>query len=187
MIGNLIWLSLINIKRRIFGSILFFIMASFISNSLFLINISRNLLRFPDFTEMRQFFYNIIYSVLIVSIFIIAAISVFYISLRRSEYGIMRIYGARKTDILLLSVFEVFFISFTGAVAGILCILFLIYLKIIYLPYLFEGMKKLEFLQVMGIGGQTIFAVIIIETAITLILLVILLKNDINNLVRGSY
>ena len=186
MIGNLLWLALINLKRRKLFSIILFIMAFLVACSLFLINISQRLLRFPDIEEMRQFFYIIIYSVLVFSILIIAAISTVSTLLRRTEYSIFRIFGARRADLLSLSVIESFILCFFGALGGVFFIILLISLKLLYLPYFFESAKRFGLEKLFGIGGQTIFAVVIIEICISVILLSFLLRKDIPDLERGA-
>jgi ABC-type antimicrobial peptide transport system permease subunit len=186
MIGNLLWLAFIGIKRRKFFSTILFIMAFLVACSLFLINISQRLLRFPDIEEMRQFFYVIIYSVLVFSILIIAAISTVSTLLRRTEYSILRIYGARRADLLFLSVLESFILCFFGALGGVLLIIILISLKLLYLPYFFEGVRRVGLQKLFGIGGQTIFAVVLIEACISIILLLLLLRKDIPDLERGA-
>lgn len=186
MFGNIVWLSLTNIKRNKFRTILFFLIAFFISHALFLINISKTFLKFPEFTDVKQFFYIIIFSVLLISVFILASVSILFIKLRREELGILRIFGARKADILFLSSLEIFFVSCTGALTGILSIILMILSRVLYLPYFLEGMKSLKLIKLIGIAGQTTFSVIIIELFITLILISTLLKNDITDMSRGS-
>ncbi|UCB45988.1 MAG: hypothetical protein JSV25_00760 [Spirochaetota bacterium] len=186
MIGNLLWLALVSIKRRKFFSTILFIMAFLVACSLFLINISQRLLRFPDIEEMRQFFYIIIYSVLVLSILIIAAISTVLALLRRTEYTILRIFGARRADLLSISVLESFILCFFGALGGVIFIFILISLKLIYLPYFFEGAKRFGLEKLIGIGGQTIFAVVILAVCISVVLLSFLLRKDIPDLERGA-
>jgi ABC-type antimicrobial peptide transport system permease subunit len=186
MFGNLLWLTLVSIKRKKLFSIILFIIALFVACSLFLINISRQLLRFPDIEEMRQFFYIIIYSVLVFSVLIIAAISTVSTLLRKTEYTILRINGARKSDLMFLSVLESSILCFFGALGGVFLIIILIYLKLLNLPYFFEGVKRVGLQKLIGMGGQTIFAVVLIEACISVILVSSLLRKDIPDLERGA-
>ena len=186
MFWNIAYISLTNINRNKFRSILFFIITLFISHSLFLVNISRSFLLLPEFTDVKQFFFIVIYSVLFVSVFLLAAVSILFTKLRREELGILRIFGARKSDILFLSSLEIFFISCSGAVTGILSIILMIHFRVLYLPYFLEGMKSLKLVKLIGIAGQTTFGVVIIVLVIMLILMSTLLKNDIYDLTRGS-
>ena len=186
MFWNIAFISLTNIYRNKFRSILFFIITLFISHSLFLVNISRSFLGLPEFTDVKEFFFIVIYSVLFISIFLLAAVSILFTKLRREELGILRIFGARKADILFLSSLEILFISISGAVTGILTILLMIYLRILYLPYFLEGMKNLKLVKLVGVAGQTVFGVVLTVLVITLILMSTLLKNDIYDLTRGS-
>ncbi|HUT65994.1 MAG TPA: FtsX-like permease family protein [Spirochaetota bacterium] len=187
MLGNLIWLSLINIKRRKLFSLLLFTMAFLVACSLFLGNISHKLLKLPDITEFRDFFYVIIYSVLVMSVLILAAVSAVSANLRRAEYSILRIFGAQRTDIFLLAVFESFFLCFFGALCGVLLIILLIVSKALYIPYFFEGMRQFSLHRLIGIGGQAIFAAVIIEVIVSAVLLFILLRKDILELERGAF
>ena len=187
MFFKLVWLSLVNIKRRKLFSVLLIAMAFLVSCSLFLSNISQKLLKLPDITEFRQFFYVIIYSVLVTSVLILAAVTVVSTSLRRSEYSILRIFGAQRTDIFLLAVLESFFLCFFGAASGVLLIIALIVSKTLYIPYFFEGMKRFTFYRLVGIAGQAVFASVIIEVIISAVLLIILLRKDIIELERGPF
>jgi hypothetical protein len=186
MFWNIVCLALINIKRKRLIFINYFVIAFFISQELFLINISTNLLRFPDFKAIQVFFYIIAFSVLFISIILLATTSTLFIRFRGQELGILRIHGVRKSDILFLSSLEIFFISLGGALAGTFCIILLILSKVLYLPYFFEGLKKLKLIKLIGLGGQTISGVVIIELIITTIIVSLLLKKDIPNLLRGS-
>jgi ABC-type antimicrobial peptide transport system permease subunit len=186
MIGNLLWLALVDINRKKLFSTILFIMALFVACSLFLINISRHLLRLPDVEEIRQFFYIIIYTVLVFSILIIGAISAVSTLLRRTEYTILRIFGARRADLLFLSVLESFIICFFGALGGVFLIIILISLKLLYLPYFFEGIRRIGVQKLLGLGGQTIFAVVLIAVCISFILVSSLLRKDIPDLERGT-
>ncbi|MBA7635120.1 hypothetical protein ES703_42721 [subsurface metagenome] len=187
MFRNIVWLSIINIKRKRLNSILYFVMAFFISLTLFLVNISNSFLRFPDFKAIQTFFYIIIFSVLFICIILLAAVSILFIRMRAQELGILRMHGAQKSDILFLSSIEILFISSAGAFAGILCVTLLIISKILYLPYFLEGIKRIELIKLIGLGGQTISGVIIIELVITIIIVSFLLKNDIPDLLGGSF
>jgi len=186
MLSNTLWLSLININRRKFQSLIFFILALFIANSLFLINISNYFLNISNISEIKRFVYTVIFSALIINLLILIAVSIFSINQRKTEFGILRIYGAKKIDILLLSVWEILIISFAGALSGVLILIILIFVKIIYLPLFFEGVKTLKFIKLIGMGGQTIFGVILIELIITTIALLFYLKRDITDLLRGG-
>jgi ABC-type antimicrobial peptide transport system permease subunit len=187
MLGNLIWLSLINIKRRKLFSVLLFIMALLVACSLFLGNISSKLLTLPDITEFRQFFYVIIYSVLVTSILILSAVSIVSTGLRRTEYSILRIFGAQRVDIFLLAFLESFFLCFFGSLFGVLIIIILITSKAIYIPYFFVETPAVSLYQLIGIGGQAAFAAVMVEIIISAVLLFILLKKDIIDIERGSF
>ena len=101
MLSNTLWLSITNIKRRRFQSLIFFILSLFISNSLFLIAISNSFLNLTNISEIKQFINTITLSALIVNILILVAISVLSINQRKAEFSTFRIYGAKKIDILL--------------------------------------------------------------------------------------
>ena len=186
MFWNVVWLAFINIKRRKLTFFNYFILAFFISQALFLMSISTELLRLPDFEAVQMFFYIIASSVILISVILLATISVLFIKMRGQELGILRLHGTRKSDILFLSSLEITIASCSGAVSGTMCIFFLILSKILYLPYFLEGLRSLELVKLIGLGGQTICGVILIELTVTLIFLSLLLKKDIPNLLRGS-
>jgi len=186
MLRNFIWLAITHIKRKKLSSILFFIMAFFISQSIFLISLSRTFLTMSDYKDIRQFFYTVIVAALIISILLLGALSFIFMSSRRHELGIMRIFGARKSDILLSTTLEIFFLSSGGAVLGILCTISLIFFRVLYLPNFFKETIHLKLIKLIGIGGQAVFSVILLETIFSLLMLSFLLHNDIKELVRGS-
>ena len=186
MLGNNFWLAATNIKRKKFSSILFFVIAFFISQSLLLINLTRSFIRLSDFSDIRTFFSTIVLSVLVLSILLLVALTLLHMNSRKRELGIMRIFGARKSEILTVACLEVALLSITGAAAGIVCTILLIKTNVLYLPYFFEGMGRIDTVKLVGIAGQTIFLVALIEVLVTMILLSILLYKDITRLTRGS-
>ncbi len=186
MFWNILWLAFTNIKRRKLTFLNYFILAFFVSQSLFLINISTHLLKFPDFKAIQTFFYIIASSVLLISVILLATVSILFVRLRGQELGILRLHGTRRADILFLSSLEIMATSSTGALTGIMCIILLILSKVLYLPYFLEGLRKLRLMKLIGLGGQTIFGVVIIELMVILIVISLLLKKDIPNLLRGS-
>jgi predicted lysophospholipase L1 biosynthesis ABC-type transport system permease subunit len=181
MLGNNLWLALTNIKRKKFGSILFFAIAFFISQSIFFISISRSFIVLSDLSEIREFFNTIIVSVLVLSILLLVALTLLYMNSRRREFGILRIFGARKSEIMLVMCLEVLVLSITGAACGLACMLLLIKANVLYLPYFFH-----DFTQLIGIAGRTVFTVVLIEVIVSIIMLAALLHNDISKLARGS-
>ena len=98
----------------------------------------------------------------------------------------MRIFGARKSEILSAACLEIVLLSITGAAAGVACMVFLIKTNILYLPHFFQGMGRIDTLKLVGIAGQTIFLVALIEVIVSMFLLAILLQKDITRLTRGS-
>ena len=186
MLRNNFWLALTNIKRKRFGSILFFAIAFFIAQSIFFISISRSFIVLSDFSEIREFFSTVIVSVLVLSILLLIALTLLYMNSRRRELGILRIFGARKSEIMLVTSLEVLLLSITGAAAGIACMLLLIRMNVLYLPYFFQGMERIDLLKLIGIAGRTVFMVVLIEVVVSIILLAVLLHNDITKLARGS-
>lgn len=187
MLGNLIWLSLINIKRRKLFSVLLFTMAFLVGCSLFLSNISVKLLQLPDIKELRQFFIVIIYSVFVTSVLILSAVCIVSTNLRRMEYSILRISGAKKEDIFLLAVLESFFLCFSGSLFGVLFLILLIVSKALYIPYFFKGLERFSLYRLIGIGGQAVFAAVVVEVIISAVVLIILLRKDIIDLERGTF
>jgi len=185
MFRNIAWLAFINIKNKKIRSLLLFLLTFFIALSLFLVNISKTMLKLPDYRDIGQFFYVIIFSMLFLSIFLLATVSILFILMRRNEIGILRMFGARKADVLLLLTFEMLYICFTGSLVAILFLLILIFTRTIYLPYFLEGMNDLRTLKLTAIGGQTLFGVTFMEMLITVVLLSTFLKNDISELLRG--
>jgi ABC-type antimicrobial peptide transport system permease subunit len=187
MFLNMIWLSLVNIKRRKLFSALLFTMAFLVACSLFLANLTHKLLSLPDITEFRQFFYTVLYSFLIASALILAAISAVSTNLRRGEYAILRIFGVQRSDIFLLAVFESFFLCVFGAVSGVLLVVLLILTKALYIPYFFEGIRRISLYRLIGIGGQAVLLSVLIEVVVSSILLFLILRKDILELERGRF
>lgn len=186
MLGNNLWLAVTNIRRKKFGSILFFVIAFFISQSLFLISLTRSFITLSDFSDIRTFFSTIVLSVLVLSILLLIALTLLYMNSRRRELGILRIFGARKSEILTVACLEIVLLSITGAASGIACMMVLIKINVLYLPHFFQGMERIDTLKLIGVAGQTIFLVVLIEAVVSIILLAILLHRDITRLTRGS-
>lgn len=186
MLGNNLWLAVTNIRRKKFGSILFFVIAFFISQSLFLISLTRSFITLSDFSDIRTFFSTIVLSVLVLSILLLIALTLLYMNSRRRELGILRIFGARKSEILTVACLEIVLLSITGAASGIACMVVLIKINVLYLPHFFQGMERIDTLKLIGVAGQTIFLVVLIEAVVSIILLAILLHRDITRLTRGS-
>jgi len=187
MFGNIAWLAFTNIRNKKIRSLLLFLLTFFITLSLFLVNISNSMLKLPDYRDIRQFFDVIIFSMFFLSIFLLATVSVLFILMRRNEIGILRIFGAKKVDVLLLLIFEMLYISLIGSLVAIIFLFILIFTRILYLPYFLEGLNDLRILKLIAIGGQTLFGVILMEMIITLILLSTFLKHDIPELLRGNF
>ncbi len=185
MFKNITWLALTNIRRKKTGSVLFFIIAFFISHSLFLIRLSNVYLSLPSFEDIRSFFYAVTISALILCILLLCGLAFLFIKTRSREMGIMRMYGARISDLLFLNTLEVFIISFAGGFFGIFTIILLISARALYIPYFFKNMELPAVLKLIGLGGQTLFLVVIVEVAVSLVLLVFLLLKDIRDLARG--
>ncbi len=186
MLGNNLWLAVTNIRRKKFGSILFFVIAFVISQSLFLISLTRSFITLSDFSDIRTFFSTIVLSVLVLSILLLIALTLLYMNSRRRELGILRIFGARKSEILTVACLEIVLLSITGAASGIACMVVLIKINVLYLPHFFQGMERIDTLKLIGVAGQTIFLVVLIEAVVSIILLAILLHRDITRLTRGS-
>jgi ABC-type lipoprotein release transport system permease subunit len=186
MLGNNLWVAATNIRRKKFGSILFFVIAFFISQSLFLISLTRSFITLSDFSDIRTFFSTVVLSVLVLSLLLLVALTLLYVNSRKRELGILRIFGARKSEILTVSCIEIILLSITGAAAGIACMVLLIKFNILYLPHFFQGMERIDTLKLIGTAGQTIFLVALIESMVSIILLSILLHRDITRLTRGS-
>jgi ABC-type antimicrobial peptide transport system permease subunit len=187
MFLNIIWLSLVNIKRRPLFCVLLFTMAFLAACSLFLANLTHKLLSLPDTSEFRQFFYTVLYSVLVASALMLSAVSAVSTNLRREEYAILRIFGAQRSDIFLLAVFESFFLCFFGAISGILLVVLLILTKVLYIPYFFEGIKRVSLYRLIGIGGQAVLLSVLIEVVVSAVLLFLILRKDILELGRGRF
>jgi hypothetical protein len=128
----------------------------------------------------------LILSTLLLSTLFLCGLSLLLINSRRQEIGILRIFGARKIDIIVLIATEVLLLSIFGALAGHLFIILLIIFDVIYIPTFIQGMGKVELIKLIGIGGQTIFLVALIEIAVSIILLSIYLRHDVKDLARGS-
>jgi hypothetical protein len=186
MFFNVVWLAVTNIKRRKLPFVNFFLIAFFISQALFLMSISTHLLRSPDFTAVQSFFYIIGTSVLLISIILLGTVSILFVKMRGRELCILRLQGTRKSDILFLSSLEISITACAGAVAGTLVILMLILSKVLYLPYFLEGLKTLRLVRLIGLGGQAICGVVLIELVVTVVTLALLLKRDIPHLLRQS-
>ena len=186
MMGNNLWLAFTNIRRKKFGSILFFVIAFFISQSLFLIGLTRSFITLSDFSDIRTFFSTIVLSVLVLSILLLIGLTLLYMNSRRRELGILRIFGARKSEILNVACLEIFLLSITGAAIGIACMILLIKINVLYLPYFFQGIAGISMMKLVGVAGQTVFMVVLIEVVVSIILLSILLHRDITKLTRGS-
>jgi ABC-type antimicrobial peptide transport system permease subunit len=186
MPGHVLWLALTNIKRKKFGSITFFVTAFLIAQSIFLLNLSKSFLRLSDLTGITEFFSLLILSTLLLGVLFLCGFSLLLLNFRRQEIGILRTFGARKIDIIVLISTEVFLLSIFGALAGHLFIILLIVFDFIYLPTFIQGMGNVELIKLIGIGGQTIFLVALIEVAVSMVLLSIYLRHDVKNLTRGS-
>jgi hypothetical protein len=59
-------------------------------------------------------------------------------------------------------------------------------MNILYLPHFFQGMQRIDRVRLLGIAGQTVFLVVLIEVIVSIIMLSALLRNDISKLARGS-
>ncbi len=184
--GNILWLALTNIRRKRVSSLLYFILAFVISQSLFLVSLSTAFLRIPEFNNIKKLFYTVTITFIILSVLILGVLSYLFLNTRRKELGILRICGVRKSDLLMSAALEIFFISLAGAVSGIICVVCIVLFKVIYLPLFFQNLTYPRLLMLVGISGQTVFAVVILEVTYSLILISLLLRNDINGLVRGS-
>lgn len=187
MLWNIIWLSYTGIRRKKTDSILYFIMAFFISQSLFLVRVSSVFIQLPENETMNNFFFIIIYSVLILCIILLTTVTVLFTHMHGPEYCILRLYGVRKSDILFISSLKIFTLSCGGALAGVFFIILMIKTKVLYLPYFFESMRKLELIKIVGFGGQTVSVVIIIELIVTVTVISLHLRKDIPQLLRGSF
>jgi len=185
MFKNNLWLALTNIKRRKIASILFFTVAFFISHSIFLLNLSRRFLMFPEISGSKQFFFAIIITFLVLCILVLGVVAVLIIKVRKQELGIFRMLGARRTDVLVVSSLEILILSLCGAILGVVSIILLIITKVLYLPFFLEGMSGTRVIRFLATGGQTIFMVVLIEMVIYTILLYFFLKRDITELLRG--
>ncbi len=186
MFQNILWFAITNIKRRKFASLLFFAMAFFIAHSVFLMNLSSKFLRFPDFKDTRQFFFAITITSLVLCILVLVALAVLFMNLRKQELGILRMFGARRSDVLLVTAMEIFLLSMSGAALGVLSIIIMILFKAIYLPFFLYGMEGSRMIKLIATGGQTIFLVVLIEMAVYVLLLSMVLKRDITDMLRGS-
>ncbi len=187
MLWNIIWLSFTGIRRKKPDSILYFIMAFFISQSLFLVRLSSIFIQLPENETMNNFFFIIIYSVIILCIVLLTVVTVLFTHIHGAEYCVLRIYGVRRSDIIFISSLEIFALSCVGALTGTFCIILMIKTKVLYLPYFFESMRKLELIKIIGIGGQAVSGVIIIMLIITVIVVSLRLRKDIPQLLRGSF
>ncbi len=184
--GNILWLALTNIKRKRVSSLLYFILAFVISQSLFLVLLSAVFLRLPEFNDIKRLFYTVTVAVIILSMLILGVLSYLFLNTRRKELGILRICGVRKADLLMSAALEIFFISLAGAISGIICVVCIIFFRVIYLPLFFQNLTYSKLSLFAGISGQTVFAVVILEVTYSLILISLILRKDINGLVRGS-
>jgi len=186
MFGNILWISLVNIKRKKSYSITYGALAFFISQTFFLVNISRELLRLSDMSAINTFFYVTIFSILIVSVLLIPMFTLLYVSMREKEFGILRIFGAKKSEVLFMASVEILIISCIGAVAGVLCVIILIYTNIIYLPYFLAHIQRFELVRFTALAGQAVSGVVCIELAFTVFVTSLRMKRNISGLLRGS-
>ena len=186
MFGNILWLSLINIKRKKAYSITYGALAFFISQTFFLVNISREFLRLSDISAFNRFFYITTFSVLAVSVLLIPLFSILYASMREREFGILRIFGAKKSDVLFMASVEILIISCAGAAAGVLCVITLIYTDILYLPYFLAHIEKFKLLRLFALAGQAVSGVVCIELAFIICVTSFRMKRNISGLLRGS-
>jgi ABC-type lipoprotein release transport system permease subunit len=186
MLANNLWLAITNIKRKKFGSVLFFMVAFLIAQSLFLIALSRHFITLSDFSEIQSFFNTILYSILGLSSLLLIVLTLLYMNSRRQELGILRIFGAQKSEIILVTCLEIILLSMTGSLAGLGCVLLLIRTGLLYLPFFFLGMEQIDRIQLIGIGGRTVFIVALIEVLVSTVTLSLLLRKDITRLTRGS-
>jgi hypothetical protein len=184
VLGNIFWFALTNIKRKRLSSLIYFILAFIISQSLFLFFLSVEFFRLPAFSDIKNLFFTIILSILFFSVLASWVFSYLFLHTRRRELGILRICGIRKADVLMAVSLEICIVTFFGAIAGIICIMCSILFKIIYLPFFIENLTQSK-LMLTGISGQTIFAVMLLEIFFSLVLISLLLRHDINRLVRG--
>jgi len=180
--GNILWLAITNIRRKRVSSLLYFILAFVISQSLFLVSLSVVFLRLPEFNDIKRMFYTITFAVIVLIVLILGALSYLFLNIRRKELGILRMCGVRKSDLLMSAAIEIFFISLTGAVSGIICIVCIVLFKVLYLPFFFQNLIHSNLLILIGISGQTIFAVVILEITCSLVLISLILSKDIGKL-----
>ncbi len=186
VLSNILWLALTNIRRKRVSTLLYFILAFVISQLLFLVFLSTTFLRLPEFNDIKRLFYTVTAAIMFLSVLVLGVLSYLFLHTRRRELGILRICGIRKSDMLMAVSLEIFIISLAGAICGIFCIVCIILLRVVYLPLFFNNLTHSKLLTLAGISGQTVLAVVILEITFSLILISLLLRNDINRLVRGS-
>ena len=186
MIGNILWCALTNIGRRRFGSILSFGTAFLVGGILFLGNIARSVLGFPALSDAKRLFLVLAFAALAICILLLAALAFFLTRTRGDELAIYRIHGAQRIDILILGAVETSIVSFTGSLGGVVFILLLILGHALALPSFFLGMRSLNLLKLIGIGGQAAFGVAVIAVIIGALLTASTLKRDADGLLKGA-
>lgn len=184
MFQNLLWLSLVNIRRKKLWFGLIFVLALFMTCSLFIISLWNSFLGIPA-RPVRQLMFTAFFSLLVLSVLILITISVIFLKFRKKELGILRLHGAKKTDILFLSSLEILLVSSAGALTGMVLVVIMVQLDLVQLPYLFENLDNTGLLRLIAIAGRSGSGVILTEIAITLVLHIFFLSRDIQDLLRG--
>ena len=184
MFKKIIWLSLVNIKRRAAISSLFFILSFVVSAQLFLIMITSSFLTLPQITGIKGFFYTTGFTSIILILIIIPTVALLYCKSRYQDYMVYKIFGIKKKDIIILFLLEIFILSLLGAIIGGIIILLFISTNIIYLPDFLHNIKNMWSLKLISIMTKSIFGVSL--TVVLLSSIIFLLKfNDKNLFLTG--
>ena len=184
MFKKMIWLSLVNIKRRASLSILFIILSLVVSAQLFLILITSSFLMLPESSGIRGFFYTTGFTSIVLIILAIPSISFLYCKSRYQDYMVYKMFGINKIDIILTFLLEISILTILGSIIGSLIILFFISTNIIFLPDFIKNIKSLWSLKLISIAIKSVFGVSL--TTILLSSITFLLKfNHKNLLISG--
>jgi len=167
MIKKIFWHSLVNIKRRASISTLFFIISFVISAQLFLIMLTSSFLTLPQYSGIKGFFYTTGLTSVILILITIPAVSLLYCKSRYQDYAVFKIFGIKKTDIVVLFSMEIFMLAISGALLGSITIMIFIAAKIIYLPDFLINIRHIWSHRLISIFIKSIFGVSLTIVAIS--------------------
>ncbi len=159
MLKKLIWFSTTTIKRNKTTALIFITLAFSVSAQLFLAIITFNLLNFPEVSGIKTFFLTSSITSIILLIALLPISVYFYYNSRRQYYNVFKIYGVQNTDIILTFTIEIFILTITGALIGVLLVIILIKTNIIFLPDFFSNIRKIYRFKLIKTAFQEIFGI----------------------------